>query len=111
MENPMPAAQDGDRARSQGPALEMARRTPRPAMITTDKGPQQPGPARRTHWPGRKRGRSSFRDGNEDEYQRLPSPSLLPKIQPTTFEESRPPYQVSPGFGIILRDLTQNYVD
>ena len=23
-------------------------------MIATDKGPQQPGPARRTHWPGRK---------------------------------------------------------
>ena len=40
MENPMQAAQDGDRARSQGPALEMARRTPRPAMIATGKGPQ-----------------------------------------------------------------------
>ena len=54
MENPMPKAQNGDRARSQGPSLEMARPTPRPAMIATDKCPQQPGPARRTHWPGRK---------------------------------------------------------
>ena len=80
-------------------------------MIATDKGPQQPGPARRTHWPGRKRGRKSFRDGKGGEYQRLPSSFLVPKIQPTAFEESRPPYQICPSIGIILRELTRNYVD
>jgi len=80
-------------------------------MIATYKNPQQPGPARRTHWPGRKRGRESFRDGKGGEYQRLPSSFVVSKIQPTALQKSRTPYQFSPGLGIILMDLTQNYVD